>query len=133
MKKISSIIQHFKSNPLTRLEKTLLKIILFVFCVCLLTLLFIRNENITNKNLISLEKRVQKLQEKQIKEQQKEIEKLKKDVVLHTILADSSIAKANRLSKKQINNEVAFSKIDSIVNNLSVEQINEFRNNRKSK
>ena len=118
MKKISSIIQHFKSNPLTRLEKTLLKIILFVFCVCLLTLLFIRNENITNKNLISLEKRVQKLQEKQIKEQQKEIEKLKKDVVLHTILADSSIAKANRLSKKQINNEVAFSKIDSIVNNL---------------
>ena len=130
MKKISSIIQHFKSNPLTRLEKTLLKIILFVFCVCLLTLLFIRNENITNKNLISLEKRVQKLQEKQIKEQQKEIEKLKKDVVLHTILADSSIAKANRLSKKQINNEVAFSKIDSIVNNLSVEQINEFRKNR---
>lgn len=131
MKKISSIIQHFKSNPLTRLEKTLLKIILFVFCVCLLTLLFVRNENITNKNLISLEKRVQKLQDKQIKEQQKEIEKLKKDVVLHTILADSSIAKANRLSKKQINNEVAFSKIDSVVESYSVEDIEEFWNNRK--
>lgn len=129
MKKISSIIQHFKSNPLIRLEKALLDIVLFVLTVCLLSALFTHNKNMALNALKKQNNQTIKQSWKVILLQQKEIQKLKKDVVLHTILADSSIAKANRLSKKQINNEVAFSKIDSIVNSLSVEQINEFRKN----
>ena len=45
----------------------------------------------------------------------KEIDKLKKDVVLHTIIADSSIAKANRISKKTILNQIEYEKISTNV------------------
>jgi cell division protein FtsL len=133
MKKISSIIQHFKSNPLTRLEKQLLFVIIITYVWAVGAIIILHNQSGNINALKKQNNQTIKQSEKVILLQQKEIERLKKDVVLHTMLADSSIAKANRLSKKQINNEVAFSKIDSIVNSLSVDEVNNFWNNRKSK
>lgn len=72
-----------------------------------------------------------KQSEKVIFEQQKEIQKLKKDVVLHSIIADSSIAKANRLSKKQVILQVELSRIDSVVNEFSEVDIDRYWSKRK--
>lgn len=111
MKKISSIIQHFKSNPLTRLEKDLLLTIVIAW-FSMIGIIILLNHNrgqltaLKNQNNQTI-----KQSEKVILLQQKEIEKLKKDVVLHTIIADSSIAKANRISKKTILNQIEYEKI----------------------
>ena len=132
MKKISSIIQQYNqfTKNWTWREPTLIALIIaYLFIV-----VFSISKSVIYENKLKKQNKENiKQSESIIKEQQKEIEKLKKDVVLHTILADSSIAKANRLSKKQINNEVALSKIDSMVNSLSVDEVNNFWDNRKSK
>jgi len=72
-----------------------------------------------------------KQSEKVIFEQQKEIQKLKKDVIIHSIVADSSIAKANRLSKKQAILQVELSRIDSVVNEFSEVDIDRYWSKRK--
>lgn len=133
MKKISSIIQHFKSNPLTRLEKYLLLLIIVVLVISIAVSMSRHDYKQENKQLKNTNKEIIKQSLANEKQSKKEIEKLKKDVVLHTILADSSIARANRLSKKQINNELAFSKIDSIVSSYSNNEIELFWLNRKNK
>lgn len=133
MKKISSIIQHFKSNPLTRLEKQLLVVIVIVWLFANSIIIMLHNERKDFSTLKKQNNQTIKQSEKVILLQQKEIEKLKKDVVLHTILADSSIAKANRLSKKQIINQIEYEKISTNVSTFNDSDIIKFWANRKER
>lgn len=113
MIKIKQIINYLKNNPFERLILQLFAVIVLVWFI--VVFVFFRSNLMELKALKKSNKESVKQSEKVIEQQQKEIEKLKKYVVLHTILADSSIAKANRISKKTILNQIEYEKISTNV------------------
>lgn len=120
-------IKEFTKNWNWKEYVLILEIVVFISIIPILT---IKSYN-KDKQIEKLNKEYIKKSEKVIFEQQKEIQKLKKDVVLHSIIADSSIAKANRLSKKQVILQVELSRIDSVVNEFSEVDIDRYWSKRK--
>lgn len=68
-----------------------------------------------------------------IKHQESEIKKLKIDVIYHTILADSAIAKANNFNHKQKLKTLEYEKIDSTVGTYDDADIIKFWANHKKR
>lgn len=127
MQKIKELLAKFESA-------IDLKLLIPIFIVSIFGLTIITLLNHKNHQLNDIKKSNKatiKQSEKVIFEQQKEIQKLKKDVVLHSIIADSSIAKANRLSKKQVILQVELSRIDSVVNTFDEVDIDRYWSKRK--
>jgi hypothetical protein len=114
MKSIKSFIQAYKFNHSFRLFVNLLLAVIFIYILAIITTTKAHNSELND--LKRANKQTIKESQKIIIEKQKEIDKLKKDVVLHTIIADSSIAKANRISKKIILNQIEYEKINNNVN-----------------
>ena len=113
MRSIKSFIQAYKVNHTFRLFVNLLLVVIFIYILAIITTTKAHNSELND--LKRANKQTIKESERVIIEQQKEIDKLKKDVVLHTIIADSSIAKANRISKKTILNQIEYEKISTNV------------------
>ena len=113
MRSIKSFIQAYKLNHSFRLFVNLLLVVIFIYILAIITTTKAHNSELND--LKRANKQTIKESERVIIEQQKEIDKLKKDVVLHTIIADSSIAKANRISKKTILNQIEYEKISTNV------------------
>ena len=113
MRSIKSFIQAYKVNHTFRLFVNLLLAVIFIYILAIITTTKAHNNELND--LKRANKQTIKESERVIIEQQKEIDKLKKDVVLHTIIADSSIAKANRISKKTILNQIEYEKISTNV------------------
>ena len=113
MRSIKSFIQAYKVNHTFRLFVNLLLVVIFIYILAIITTTKAHNSELND--LKRANKQTIKESERVIVEQQKEIDKLKKDVVLHTIIADSSIAKANRISKKTILNQIEYEKISTNV------------------
>ena len=113
MRSIKSFIQAYKFNHTFRLFVNLLLAVIFIYILAIITTTKAHNNELND--LKRANKQTIKESERVIIEQQKEIDKLKKDVVLHTIIADSSIAKANRISKKTILNQIEYEKISTNV------------------
>ena len=113
MRSIKSFIQAYKVNHTFRLFVNLLLAVIFIYILAIITTTKAHNSELND--LKRANKQTIKESERVIIEQQKEIDKLKKDVVLHTIIADSSIAKANRISKKTILNQIEYEKISTNV------------------
>jgi len=114
MKSIKSFIQAYKVNHNFRLFVNLLLVVIIIYILAIITTTKAHNSELND--LKRANKQTIKESERVIIEKQKEIDKLKKDVVLHTIIADSSIAKANRISKKIILNQIEYEKINNNVN-----------------
>lgn len=110
---IKSFIQAYKFNHNFRLFVNLLLAVIIIYILAIITTTKAHNNELND--LKRANKQTIKESERVIVEQQKEIDKLKKDVVLHTIIADSSIAKANRISKKTIINQIEYEKISTNV------------------
>ena len=121
MKSIKSFIQAYKVNHTFRLFVNLLLVVIIIYILAIITTTKAHNSELND--LKKQNKQTIKESQRVIIEKQKEIDKLKKDVVLHTIIADSSIAKANRISKKIIlnifNNTCKHSKF-FLINNLNI-------------
>ena len=121
MRSIKSFIQAYKVNHTFRLFVNLLLAVIIIYILAIITTTKAHNSELND--LKRANKQTIKESERVIIEQQKEIDKLKKDVVLHTIIADSSIAKANRISKKTILNQqyaltnIFYGKIWWVINN----------------
>ena len=113
MRSIKSFIQSYKVNHTFRLFVNLLLAVIIIYILAIITTTKAHNSELND--LKKANKQTIKESERVIVEQQKEINKLKKDVVLHTIIADSSIAKANRISKKTILNQIEYEKISTNV------------------
>ena len=113
MRSIKSFIQSYKVNHTFRLFVNLLLAVIIIYILAIITTTKAHNSELND--LKRANKQTIKESERVIIEQQKEIDKLKKDVVLHTIIADSSIAKANRISKKTILNQIEYEKISTNV------------------
>ena len=113
MRSIKSFIQAYKVNHTFRLFVNLLLAVIIIYILAIITTTKAHNSELND--LKRANKQTIKESERVIIEQQKEIDKLKKDVVLHTIIADSSIAKANRISKKTILNQIEYEKISTNV------------------
>lgn len=113
MRSIKSFIQAYKFNRSFRLFVNLGLVVIFIYILAIITTTKAHNNELND--LKRANKQTIKESERVIVEQQKEIDKLKKDVVLHTIIADSSIAKANRISKKTILNQIEYEKISTNV------------------
>ena len=113
MRSIKSFIQSYKVNHTFRLFVNLGLVVIFIYILAIITTTKAHNSELND--LKRANKQTIKESERVIIEQQKEIDKLKKDVVLHTIIADSSIAKANRISKKTILNQIEYEKISTNV------------------
>ena len=113
MRSIKSFIQAYKFNRSFRLFVNLGLVVIFIYILAIITTA--KAHNSESNDLKRANKQTIKESERVIVEQQKEIDKLKKDVVLHTIIADSSIAKANRISKKTILNQIEYEKISTNV------------------
>ena len=113
MRSIKSFIQAYKLNHSFRLFVNLLLVVIFIYILAIITTTKAHNSELND--LKRANKQTIKESQRVIIEQQKEIDKLKKDVVLHTIIADSSIAKANRISKKTILNQIEYEKISTNV------------------
>jgi hypothetical protein len=113
MRSIKSFIQAYKVNHTFRLFVNLLLAVIIIYILAIITTTKAHNSELND--LKRANKQTIKESERVIVEQQKEIDKLKKDVVLHTIIADSSIAKANRISKKTILNQIEYEKISTNV------------------
>jgi Ca2+/H+ antiporter len=113
MRSIKSFIQAYKVNHTFRLFVNLGLVVIFIYILAIITTTKAHNSELND--LKRANKQTIKESERVIVEQQKEIDKLKKDVVLHTIIADSSIAKANRISKKTILNQIEYEKISTNV------------------
>lgn len=113
MRSIKSFIQAYKFNRSFRLFVNLGLVVIFIYILAIITTTKAHNNELND--LKRANKQTIKESERVIIEQQKEIDKLKKDVVLHTIIADSSIAKANRISKKTILNQIEYEKISTNV------------------
>ena len=113
MRSIKSFIQAYKFNHTFRLFVNLGLVVIFIYILAIITTTKAHNSELND--LKRANKQTIKESERVIVEQQKEIDKLKKDVVLHTIIADSSIAKANRISKKTILNQIEYEKISTNV------------------
>ena len=131
MKSIKSFIQAYKFNHSFRLFVNLLLVVIIIYILAIIT-----TTKAHNSELNDLKKQNnQTIKESQIViiEKQKEIDKLKKDVVLHTIIADSSIAKANRISKKIILNQIEYEKINNNVNAYDDSDIIKFWAGRKER
>jgi hypothetical protein len=88
-------------------------VVIFIYILAIITTTKAHNNELND--LKRQNKQTIKESERVIVEQKKDIDKLKKDVVLHTIIADSSIAKANRISKKTILNQIEYEKISTNV------------------
>ena len=113
MRSIKSYIQAYKVNHTFRLFVNLLLAVIIIYILAIITTTKAHNSELND--LKRANKQTIKESERVIIEQQKEIDKLKKDVVLNTIIADSSIAKANRISKKTILNQIEYEKISTNV------------------
>jgi Ca2+/H+ antiporter len=113
MRSIKSFIQAYKVNHTFRLFVNLLLAVIIIYILAIITTTKAHNSELND--LKRANKQTIKESERVIIEQQKEIDKLKKDVVLNTIIADSSIAKANRISKKTILNQIEYEKISTNV------------------
>ena len=113
MRSIKSFIQAYKVNHTFRLFVNLVLAVIIIYILAIITTTKAHNSELND--LKRANKQTIKESERVIIEQQKEIDKLKKDVVLHTIIADSSIAKANRISKKTILNQIEYEKISTNV------------------
>ena len=113
MRSIKSFIQAYKVNHTFRLFVNLLLAVIIIYILAIITTTKAHNNELND--LKKQNKQTIKESERVIIEQEKEIDKLKKDVVLHTIIADSSIAKANRISKKTILNQIEYEKISTNV------------------
>ena len=113
MRSIKSFIQAYKFNHSFRLFVNLGLVVIFIYILAIITTTKAHNSELND--LKRANKQTIKESQRVIIEQQKEIDKLKKDVVLHTIIADSSIAKANRISKKTILNQIEYEKISTNV------------------
>ena len=113
MRSIKSFIQAYKVNHTFRLFVNLVLAVIIIYILAIITTTKAHNSELND--LKRANKQTIKESERVIVEQQKEIDKLKKDVVLHTIIADSSIAKANRISKKTILNQIEYEKISTNV------------------
>lgn len=114
MRSIKSFIKAYKFNHNFRLFVNLGLAVIIIYILAIITTTKAHNSELND--LKKANKQTIKESERVIIEQQKEIDKLKKDVVLHTIIADSSIAKANRISKKTILNQIEYEKISTNVN-----------------
>jgi len=114
MKSIKSFIQAYKFNHNFRLFVNLLLVVMFIYILAIITTTKAHNSELNDLKMAN--KQTIKESQRVIIEKQKEIDKLKKDVVLYTIIADSSIAKANRISKKIILNQIEYEKINTNVN-----------------
>jgi hypothetical protein len=114
MRSIKSFIQAYKVNHSFRLFVNLLLVVIIIYILAIITTTKAHNSELND--LKKQNKQTIKESQRVIIEKQKEIDKLKKDVVLHTIIADSSIAKANRISKKIILNQIEYEKISTNVN-----------------
>jgi Ca2+/H+ antiporter len=114
MKSIKSFIQAYKFNHSFRLFVNLLLVVIIIYILAIITTTKAHNSELND--LKRANKQTIKESQRVIIEKQKEIDKLKKDVILHTIIADSSIAKANRISKKIILNQIEYEKINNNVN-----------------
>ena len=113
MRSIKSFIQAYKVNHTFRLFVNLVLAVIIIYILAIITTTKAHNSELND--LKRANKQTIKESQRVIIEQQKEIDKLKKDVVLHTIIADSSIAKANRISKKTILNQIEYEKISTNV------------------
>lgn len=113
MRSIKSFIQAYKFNHNFRLFVNLGLAVIIIYILAIITTTKAHNSELND--LKRANKQTIKESQRVIIEQQKEIDKLKKDVVLHTIIADSSIAKANRISKKTIINQIEYEKISTNV------------------
>ena len=113
MRSIKSFIQAYKVNHTFRLFVNLLLAVIIIYILAIITTTKAHNSELND--LKRANKQTIKESQRVIIEQQKEIDKLKKDVVLNTIIADSSIAKANRISKKTILNQIEYEKISTNV------------------
>lgn len=131
MRSIKSFIQAYKVNHTFRLFVNLLLAVIFIYILAIITTTKAHNSELND--LKRANKQTIKESERVIVEQQKEIDKLKKDVVLHTIIADSSIAKANRISKKTILNQIEYEKISTNVSAFDDSDIIKFWANRKER
>jgi Ca2+/H+ antiporter len=114
MRSIKSFIQAYKFNRSFRLFVNLLLVVIIIYILAIITTTKAHNSELND--LKRANKQTIKESQRVIIEKQKEIDKLKKDVVLYTIIADSSIAKANRISKKIILNQIEYEKISTNVN-----------------
>ena len=114
-----------------RLFVNLLLAVIIIYILAIITTTKAHNSELND--LKRANKQTIKESERVIVEQQKEIDKLKKDVVLHTIIADSSIAKANRISKKTILNQIEYEKISTNVSTFDDSDIIKFWANRKER
>ena len=131
MRSIKSFIQSYKVNHTFRLFVNLLLAVIIIYILAIITTTKAHNSELND--LKKANKQTIKESERVIVEQQKEINKLKKDVVLHTIIADSSIAKANRISKKTILNQIEYEKISTNVSTFDDSDIIKFWANRKER
>ena len=131
MRSIKSFIQAYKVNHTFRLFVNLLLAVIIIYILAIITTTKAHNSELND--LKRANKQTIKESERVIVEQQKEIDKLKKDVVLHTIIADSSIAKANRISKKTILNQIEYEKISTNVSTFDDSDIIKFWANRKER
>ena len=131
MKSIKSFIQAYKFNHSFRLFVNLLLAVIFIYILAIITTTKAHNSELND--LKRANKQTIKESQRVIIEKQKEIDKLKKDVVLHTIIADSSIAKANRISKKIILNQIEYEKINNNVNAYDDSDIIKFWAGRKER
>ena len=131
MRSIKSFIQAYKVNHTFRLFVNLLLAVIIIYILAIITTTKAHNSELND--LKKANKQTIKESERVIVEQQKEINKLKKDVVLHTIIADSSIAKANRISKKTILNQIEYEKISTNVSTFDDSDIIKFWANRKER
>lgn len=131
MKSIKSFIQAYKVNHTLRLFVNLLLVVIIIYILAIITTTKAHNSELND--LKRANKQTIKESQRVIIEKQKEIDKLKKDVVLHTIIADSSIAKANRISKKIILNQIEYEKINNNVNAYNDSDIIKFWASRKER
>ena len=131
MRSIKSFIQAYKVNHTFRLFVNLLLAVIIIYILAIITTTKAHNSELND--LKRANKQTIKESQRVIIEQQKEIDKLKKDVVLHTIIADSSIAKANRISKKTILNQIEYEKISTNVSAFDDSDIIKFWANRKER
>ena len=131
MRSIKSFIQAYKFNHSFRLFVNLLLVVIIIYILAIITTTKAHNSELND--LKRANKQTIKESERVIIQQQKEIDKLKKDVVLHTIIADSSIAKANRISKKIILNQIEYEKISTNVNAYDDSDIIKFWAGRKER
>jgi Ca2+/H+ antiporter len=131
MKSIKSFIQAYKVNHTFRLFVNLVLAVIIIYILAIITTTKAHNSELND--LKRANKQTIKESQRVIIEKQKEIDKLKKDVVLHTIIADSSIAKANRISKKIILNQIEYEKINNNVNAYDDSDIIKFWAGRKER